>query len=1039
MNRFSCLLLLGLCLAFVCAHSQSTSATISGGVTDSSGSFIANAAVDIANDATGVIYSVKTNSSGIYLVPILPPGTYHVQISKQGFKTIIKADVVLNVQSAIALNFVLPIGATSESITVEAGSSLLNTTDASVSTVVDRKFVENLPLNGRSFQDLISMTPGVVTQSPQSALQVVGVGGDFSVNGQRTQSNYYTVDGVTANTSSGNGGGVGEAASGGTLGGSTALGTTQTLISVDALQEFRVQSSSYSAEYGRSPGGQFSLVTRSGTNRLHGSTFDYLRNNFFDANDWFNDNFGKPTPALRQNDFGATLGGPIWIPRLYNGKERSFFFASYEGLRLTQPTAATVQYVPDLFLRQQAVAAMRPILNAFPVPNGLDYGTAASPNLAQFIAPFSLPSSIDSTSIRLDHILRPKVALFFRFGNTPSSTVARPYFARTTTSINAQSYTLGATIQSSHQITDEFRLGYARSDSAQIGVLDSFGGATPIDLAAAVGAGSYRQAQPVINLSIAGIGSPLMTPYNGSNSSRQWNAVDTISVLKGNHTLKFGADYRHIKSPIAPPTVEPYTIFQSPNEILTGAPSLPFVYNFLSATPLFNQAALFGQDEWQLHPRLHVSFGLRWELNPPPTEQHGNDAYTLSGDINSPASLVLAPRGTPLWKTTWYNFAPRLGIAWTAHDQSGAETVVRAGGGVFFDSANEVATQGYSGLGFRAFQLQSGAILPFTASQLDVPITATAPYTSGTITAFPSHLQLPYTLQWNVSVQQAFGKSQSLTIAYVAADGRRLTGLQEKSLTSLNPNFGTIQYFATGVTSNYQALQLKFQRSVTKGVQALASYTWSHALDYGSNSSALSLQRGNADFDVRNNLEGGVSWDLPVMAHPRPASLLLNGWGFDGRLIARTAFPVTLGGSLAIDPSSGSVYGGGLNVLTTVPLYLYGPEYPGGKAINPAAFTLPPAGTSGNAPRNFVRGFGATQINLAARRDFPLYESLVLQFRAETFNLLNHPNFGYVDPTYTDATFGQATKMLNASLGTVASQYQQGGARSMQFALKLIF
>ena len=257
--------------------------------------------------------------------------------------------------------------------------------------------------------------------------------------------------------------------------------------------------------------------------------------------------------------------------------------------------------------------------------------------------------------------------------------------------------------------------------------------------------------------------------------------------------------------------------------------------------------------------------------------------------------------------------------------------------------------------------------------------------------------------------------------------------------STCNPNFGTIQYFATGVTSNYQALQLKFQRSVTKGVQALASYTWSHAIDYGSNSSALSLQRGNADFDVRNNLEGGVSWDLPVMAHPRPASLLLNGWGFDGRLIARTAFPVTLGGSLAIDPSSGSVYGGGLNVLTTVPLYLYGPEYPGGKAINPAAFTLPPAGTSGNAPRNFVRGFGATQINLAARRDFPLYESMVLQFRAETFNLLNHPNFGYVDPTYTDATFGQATKMLNASLGTVASQYQQGGARSMQFALKLIF
>src|SRR3984885_9097705 len=174
MNRFSCLLLLGLCLAFVCAHSQSTSATISGGVTDSSGSFIANAAVDIANDATGVIYSVKTNSSGIYFVPILPPGHYHVQVSKIGFKTIIKPDIILNVQSAVGLNFSLPVGAKSESITVDAASLSLNTTDASVSTVIDRKFVENIPLNGRSFQDLISLTPGVVTQSPQNSSQVVG-------------------------------------------------------------------------------------------------------------------------------------------------------------------------------------------------------------------------------------------------------------------------------------------------------------------------------------------------------------------------------------------------------------------------------------------------------------------------------------------------------------------------------------------------------------------------------------------------------------------------------------------------------------------------------------------------------------------------------------------------------------------------------------------------------------------------------------------------------------------------------------------------
>ena len=1039
MKSLVCLLLLGLCLIPSCLLGQSTNATISGGVTDPSGKFIEDAEVDIANDTTGVVYSAKTNSSGIYFVPILPPGHYHVQVSKVGFKTIIEPDVILNVQSAVGLNFSLPVGAKSESITVDAASSSINTSDGSVSTVIDRKFVENIPLNGRSFQDLISLTPGVVTQSPQNSSQVVGTGGDFSVNGQRTESNYYTVDGISANIGAGNGGGVGEASTGGTLPGSTALGTTQTLLSVDALQEFRVQSSTYSAEYGRSPGGQFSLLTRSGTNFAHGSAFDYLRNNFFDANDWFNDHYGTPISALRQNDFGGTFGGPIWLPKLYNGKDRTFFFTSYEGLRLTQPIAASIQYVPDQFMRQQAATGMQPILNAFPLPNGLDYGTAESPSLAQFIAPYSLPSSIDSTSVRIDHSLGSKLSIFFRFGDTPSATESRPYFARNTTSSNAQSYTLGATSQISNHVTNEFRLGYARSDSSQTGVLDGFGGATPINLAVAMGAGAFQKVLPAVVFSIAGIGTPLMSTYAGGNLNRQWNVVDSLSVLAGHHTLKFGVDFRHIKSVIATATVEPYVVFLSPSEILNDTPSVPYVFNFLPATPLFNQTALFAEDGWRVHPRLTLSMGIRWELNPPPTEQHGEDAYTLLGNIDDPASLSVAPRGTPLWRTTWYNFAPRLGMAWTARDRQGAETVVRVGGGVFFDSANAVAALGYSNLGFGSFQVETGAMLPFTTSQLTVPITVTPPYTGSVIVAFPSRLQLPYTLQWNASLQQALGKNQSLTLSYVAAAGRRLVGLQEKSLTALNPNFGTVEYFATGITSNYQALQVQFQRSVAKGIQALGSYTWSHSIDFGSNSTALTLQRGNSDFDVRNNGQVGVSWELPGLSHPRSAGFVLNDWGLDARLNTRGAFPVTLGGNQQINPTTGGIYAGGLNLVPGEPTYLYGPQFPGGKAINPGAFTLPAIDALGDAPRNFVRGFGATQFNMAARRDFPVHDGVVLHFRAEAFNLLNHPNFGFVDPDFIDATFGQATKMLNASLGTVASQYQQGGARSMQFALRLTF
>lgn len=207
------------------------------------------------------------------------------------------------------------------------------------------------------------------------------------------------------------------------------------------------------------------------------------------------------------------------------------------------------------------------------------------------------------------------------------------------------------------------------------------------------------------------------------------------SAQWANHTLRFGIDFRHIKSPLTPPGLEPYAVFISPDEILAGAPIAPYVFRFLPATPVFNQTALFAQDEWRVHPRLNLSFGLRWELNPPPTEQHGNDAYTLLGNVGDPASLALAPHGTALWKTTWFNFAPRFGLAWTVRNHPGYQTVLRAGGGAFFDSANEVSTLGYDGLGFRASAFQAGATIPFTTDQLNIPVAVTAPYTSATITA----------------------------------------------------------------------------------------------------------------------------------------------------------------------------------------------------------------------------------------------------------------------------------------------------------------
>jgi hypothetical protein len=306
-------------------------------------------------------------------------------------------------------------------------------------------------------------------------------------------------------------------------------------------------------------------------------------------------------------------------------------------------------------------------------------------------------------------------------------------------------------------------------------------------------------------------------------------------------------------------------------------------------------------------------------------------------------------------------------------------------------------------------------------------------------------MQLPYTLQWNASLEQALGTSQTLSFSYVASSGRRLLQQQRYVLSSLNPKFATVYYFPSGITSNYQSLQVKFQRSVAHGLQALSSYTWSHALDYGSTDASFRSIYGNSDFDVRHNLQAGLTWDLLRSSSHTVVSHVINDWGLDGRAILRSAFPIALTGNLLTD-SVGNSYYNGVNFDASKPVYLYGSQYPGGRALNGGAnntvnpaFMLPAGTVAGNAPRNFVRAFDAVQLNLAARRDFGLTENVHLQFRAETFNLLNHPVFGYVDPILSDAQFGRVTKMLNQSLTSMSSLYQQGGARSIQFTLKVSF
>jgi hypothetical protein len=1032
---------------------QSPTGSIGGIVFDTDARTIPGAEIIVVNDLTRVQYETKTNEAGIYAVPNLPPGPYRVQASKVGFKTLIKPDIIVNVQDAITINFTLPVGAASIAVTVEGGAPMINTTDATVSTVVDRNFVENMPLNGRSFQDLILLTAGVVTASPQTGSSI-GSTGEFSVNGQRTESNYYMVDGVSAN------GGISPATpaylgNSGSLPPSTALGTTQGLVSVDALQEFRVQSSTYSAEYGRNPGGQFSFVTRSGTNDWHGSAFDYLRNNVFDANDWFNNYYEQAEPPLRQNDFGGTLGGPVDIPRVYKGKDRTFFFFSYEGLRLLQPQASVATYVPDVALRTSAPGALGKVMNAFPLPNGPEIGNGQ----AIFRSTWSNPNSIDSTSIRIDHAINDKLKLFFRFSDTPSSSVVRQYGASAsiveTQAYTSKSSTLGATSAHSSGLGNEFRFNYSTNTGNVINQLDDFGGATPVNLAKLQGinTSTYPTAEVVFFLFFGNY--PELVQGTNTSSQTQQNIIDTVSLSRGRHQLRFGVDYRKLAPTLRQSNPDVGYQYYSPASIAANNADRAFADSFAPAYPLYRNLSLFVQDAWRLNPRLTLSTGLRWDLDPAPGVTRGLKPYTVQGGSNL-ATTSLAPEGTPLWQTSWYNFAPRVGAAYILRTRADFETVVRGGGGVFYDSGQQAGSWGFTGAGFNAYFSPTGQLnfpLPSLSAPPPISNPPTPPY--GQVYAFPPHLQLPYTWQTNVSLEQALGKNQSLTAAYVGAFGRKLLEQTSVNITPVNPDFLGLNFFRNGLSSDYNALQFRFQRRLSRGLQALGSYTWSHCIDYGSENYSYPYKRGNCDYDVRQNLSTAISYEVPNAFKSGFARAVLHHWALDDRFTLRTAFPVTLDGQCTFVPTIQQYQCLGLNLVPGQPTYLYGANCnsvllglgdlspgqgcPGGKAINPNAFAEPGGSEYGNAPRNFARGFGAWQMDLAVRREFPVSERLKLQFRAEAFNIFNHPSFGAINSYYGYAGFGLATQTLAQSLGGLSPLYQIGGPRSLQFALKVLF
>ena len=1045
------------------AVAQSESAAMSGRVTDQSGAVVPGVEVEIKNTDTNVSRMTTTNRDGYYSMPSLRPGHYVMTVRKQSFRSVSVTGITLNVQDNLSRNFALQVGSFSESITVQAEGVNVNTTDAAVSTVIDRKFVANMPLNGRSFQDLLTLAPGVAVVGNAGTGSFgntgPGRGGEITVNGQRTESNYFTVDGVGANVGT-QGGDFGYGAGfAGATPSETALGTTQSMVSVDALQEFRATTSTYSAEYGRTPGGQFSLTTRSGTNDWHGSLYDYFRNEALDANDWFLNQINAPRSKERQNDFGGTLGGPLTIPGVYDGKDRTFFFVSYEGLRLWKPAGIQRVAVPDDSLRANAPATLQPVLNAFPRVNAGE--GQPGDQLGIYQAAVSNPATIDSFSLRIDHKLSEKLSIFGRFANTPSSSRFTDYATPTTNISNNRLLTAGITARINSRQINEFRFNVTRSN-AEVSSTFPDQGEAPFDIASLPGPDGkpFPSTGGYFTLCLCYGDFAIAAQRKAANTQVQYDVADTHSWSAGQHLLQFGFDWRRLSTYARPFIIQEEADFFGDESVLDGITDFAFGYSYASepVKPIYKNVSLFAQDDWKLSSRLSLSFGLRWDVNPAPTNAQGPSPYTLD-QITDLSTAQLAPAGTPLWQTDWRAFAPRLGFAYSVSRAPGRETVIRGGWGKFYDMGNARGSTGFGGIGLGRYAEFESTSFPLTSAQLMLPPPNLAPPYDTPIYAFDPKMTLPSTMQWNVAVQQALGRDNSLTVSYVGSAGRKLLTTFEYSPEELgNPNFsadicaGCLYVTKNGATSDYHALQAAFQRRLAHGLQVLASYTWSHSTDDATSNFLLStLEHGSSDFDIRHNFQVAATYEVPGRYSNRVLGSLLENWGLDTRLSARSALPVDILGSQAVDPHTRATLYYHPNLVPGQPLVLYGSQYPGGKLLNYDAYEVAPDGVEGDVGRNSARGFGAWQINLGLRREFPIYERLHMQFRAEAFNLFNHPNFGFPVnylgngqcgpflPGQSNYCFGVATNSLNRSIGGLSSLYQVGGPRSLQLALKFQF
>ena len=1031
---------------------QSFRGSVRGRVTDPTGSVVTGAKVTSKNVDTGLVRDTVTSDEGTFVVAELPAGTYTVTVNATGFAAVAQ-NVVVNVGLDTTADFgLLKLEQQRQTITVNEEAPLVETTRDVLGEVVDQRLVTELPLNGRDFGKLVALTPGA-TVDPSGVAGTEAGFGQFNINGNRDRSNNYTLDGTDNNDPFFNNSALNQVGIG---------GAPASLLPIDAIQEFNLQSG-FGAEYGRNSGSVVNIVTKSGTNHLHGSGFEFLRNSGLDARNYFNTEPKKS--VFQNNNFGGSLGGPIV-------KDKTFFFGAYEGQRervgsdflLQVPTPTEIQEA-----EAGALAAINPSTNQ-------PYLTKINPALLKVLdfypvsATGQIPDAARDTNngdyliAKLDHnftgteLLTGRYAFarnyqVFPFGSVGGyGTGSRlPQFAQTSpTRVQVVSVSFLSTLSSSR--INEVRFGYSRYTTSFSSLDANF---NPASIGLNFGTGKLGLPEfdfsGIENLGAIGYSVPR------GRTSGTYQILDNFTWLRGKHTLKFGGEFRRAEISNFNDNLE-RGIFQFTSgvcltlgAIACGQPGYDQVADSLAdfllggeadstdccsfqavdtgdthRTTYNNGFSLFAQDDYRIASNLTLNLGLRWEYFGPLSEKNG-----LLSNLGRDGKLAMV--GTDglngLYNRDLHDFSPRIGLAWNV----AKDMVIHAGYGIYYDYVpQDILIANYTtSAGVVTNPIGPKAVLPMTYDETafngtnpvpNAPIMSApvaGPYPAGgpyPVFVTPQKFRSPYSQNWNLNMQQKLGANASLEVGYVGSKGTRLVRLTDWNELDANgnypnPNFYAIDALMASSSSNYHSLQVSTRIQNARRFSGFAGYVWSKSLDYASD--GIDFAPGAAFPQDPGNLAaeyGPSTFDTRqrltgALNYDLPAWHALRrlgaGWQLNTIVTVQTGRPIPIANSY--DNSGRYYYNQRPNVVPGVnPILPHWTPFTG--YLNPLAFSQPADETFGDLGRNSIFGPGYHNWDFSISKNTQIVERLNLQFRVEFFNLLNHPNFAlpdhYIMPGY---------------------------------------